>query len=123
MKISDIQKRLRAAPLIVAHDVARRGAPELTNLTRAAFSSGQTVYGGSRPRGKDGRGLDLVKTGTVQARLGFLNAGTQIRCVLGTRYARFLIGKYGLLPNAKAAIPAAWAAALLGIVRTAKGAA
>lgn len=117
MKISDIKKRLREAPLSVAHAVANRGAPALTSRAQAAFASGQDVYGGSRHTGKDGRALTLVKTGAVKSRLGFLGVGTQIRCDLGTRYARYLIGKYGVLPNSKAAIPAAWASDLLRIVR------
>ncbi len=62
--------------------------------------------GGAKRRG--GGALSLVQTGATRARVVFVANGTIVRCVLGTKYARYLIGKYGILPNGNAAIPVEW---------------
>jgi hypothetical protein len=109
---------LRALPRSVAHQVAQRGAPKLTALTREAFDGNRNVYGDARPAGVDGQPLTLVKSGATRAALKFTANGTIIRAVLGTRYAKYLIGKYGILPNG--ALPVKWSRALAEIVKEAK---
>lgn len=116
--ISDIKRALQALPLSVAHSVAKRAAPALSDLTIEAFDSGRNVYGDSRPRGKRGP-LTLVKTGETRRTLQFVANGTIVRCVLGTKYAKYLIGKYGVLPNG--ALPVDWVRALGAIVKETKG--
>ena len=114
--IKRFNARLRALPVSLAHDVAQRAAPELTRLAREAHAARQSVYGESRPVGKTtGEVLDLVVTGDTERELRFVANGTIVRCVLGTRYARYLIGKYGLLPNG--ALPVAWSDRLAELVR------
>lgn len=116
--IKGLKRRIRALPVSVAHSVAQRAAPEMSSLTRGAFDSGRSVYGEPRPAGATGQPLTLKASGTVAAQLGFVANGTQVRCVLGPRYARYLIGKYGILPNG--ALPAAWARALGELVHSTK---
>lgn len=119
--LSSIQKlksRLRDLPRTIAHDVAQKAAPEMTDLTKAAFTSGRSVYGESRPAGADGQQLTLEKSGAVRAQLGFKATGTVVRCVLGPKYAKYLIGKYGILPNG--ALPAEWSQKLTELVRSVK---
>jgi hypothetical protein len=82
---------LRELPRTVAHGVAQRGAPVLTRLTQAAYDGGRSVYGDPRPAGVDGRPLTLERTGATRRTLQFTSNGTIVRCVLGTRYARYLI--------------------------------
>jgi hypothetical protein len=117
--LKSIGQTIRKLPVSVAHDVAQRAAPALTALTRADFDAGQSVYGDPRPRSKvDGHVLTLTRTGATKADLRFVANGTIIRCVLGTKWARYLIGKYGILPSG--ALPAAYKRALDGVVATAK---
>ena len=114
-----LNRRLRELPTSVAHDVAQRAAPMLTGLAREAHAARRSVYGESRPVGKTtGEMLDLEVTGKTAAALRFVANGTIVRCVLGTPYARFLIGKYGILPNG--AIPAEWSARLRDLVASYK---
>jgi hypothetical protein len=101
-------------PRTVAVDVAKRAAPELTGLTQDAFSAGQNVYGGARPPGVDGEPLSLKKTGATEQQLRFVQIGTVVRCVLGPKYARYLI-RYGILPNG--AIPVGWTRKLNDLVK------
>lgn len=99
---------LKELPVSLAHGVARRASPMLTSFTVGSFAAGESVYGDARPRGVGGHALTLEKTGATKRTLRFATSGTIVRCVLGTKYARFLIGKYAVLPNGNAAIPMKW---------------
>lgn len=115
--VNDLKKlgqRLQKFPTSVAHQVATQSAPALTQMTRRAYESGQTVYGDARPTGSDGQALDLHKTGLTAATLRFTSVGTIVRCVLGTRYAKYLIGKYRILPMGR--MPTDWSRKLGEIV-------
>lgn len=112
--IAKLKGAIRDLPKTVAHDVAQRAAPAMTSLTRNAFTSAETVYGEPRPAGKGGALLTLHKTGATEAQLRFVSVGTIVRCVLGPKWARYLIGKYGILPNG--ALPAKWSKRLGEIV-------
>jgi hypothetical protein len=118
--LRQLKRRLVDLPRSVAHDVSQRAAPALTELTRDAFDAGRSVYGGSRPAGVDGQALSLRKTGDTARLLRFSANGTVVRCVLGPKYAKYLIGKYDILPNG--ALPAAWSAALRDLVASTKAA-
>lgn len=114
--LAQIKQRVQQAPIVIAQNVARQGAPEITSLAKRAYESGQTVYGDARPTGKGGRPLTLRRTGATAQTVQFVAIGTIMRCVLGTDYARYLIGKYGILPSGpKAALPYAWGKKLLDI--------
>lgn len=114
--VQGLKRALRKLPTTIAHDVAQRVAPALTQESRDAFGGGRTVYGEPRPLSVDGTPLTLRKTGTVAAMLSFTATGTIVRAVLATDYARFLIGKYLILPNGL--IPASWSTRLTNIVKT-----
>jgi hypothetical protein len=110
-KLSDLKRIIQKAPITVAQDVAKRAAPALTALTVQAFNSGANVYGDPRPLGVDGRQLTLRKSGATARTMKFTSdGGTIVRCVLGPEYAKYLIGRYGVLPNG--ALPARWSARL-----------
>jgi len=113
--INGLKQKIRALPVTVAADVSRRAAPALTDLTRGAFSSGQSVYGEARPLGVNGNTLTLEKSGATRDALRFVAIGTIVRCVLPTKWARYLIGKYGVLPNG--ALPVGWTRRLGEIVK------
>lgn len=119
--LRDFKGRLQKLPLSVAHDIAQQAAPLLTQYAQQAFDAGVNVYGDARPHGKDGRKLTLVDTGDTRRAMRFVVNGTIVRCALGPRYAKYLIGKYGILPNGdRAAMPVAWRRALDELVRTAQ---
>jgi hypothetical protein len=113
--IRALKATLRAMPLSLAHDVSKRAAPVLTDETLAAYDSGHSVYGEPRPVGADGAPLTLNATGAVRRDVHFTSQGTVVRCVLGPRYAKYLIGKYGILPNGP--LPAGWSHKLRDVVR------
>ncbi len=100
----------------VAEAVALAGASALTRAALLAYDSGTTVYGGGRPQGERGS-LDLVKSGAVRSMLRFSALGRRIRCNLATKYARYLIGRYRILPSGNAALPVDWADQLTAISR------
>jgi hypothetical protein len=117
--IKAMKANLRALPVSLAHEVTQKAAPAITDLTRNAFAAKQSVYGEARPSSKvDGHPLALYRTGAVQGALRFVASGTILRCVLGPKYARFLIGKYGILPNG--ALPSSWSRKLSEITHTTK---
>lgn len=102
-----LKQNLRALPTTVAASVAERAAPAMTGLTQEAFASGQSVYGDARPASTvDGHALTLHKSGRAQTGLRFVSVGTIVRCVFSERYVRYLIGKYGVLPNG--GLPSKW---------------
>lgn len=117
-QLSDLKRRLTALPRTMAVDVANRAAPKLTTLTHSAFDAGRSVYGDPRPAGAKGQALTLRNTGAVAGRMQFVALGTTVRCDLGSSYAKFLIGKYGILPNGF--LPADWSAALRDLAATTK---
>lgn len=113
--IAKFKNRVAALPRVMAHQVARDAAPVLTSMALEAYDNAKTVYGDKRPTGTDGRKLSLTRTGLTKTAVRFVAIGTLIRCVLGTPYARYLIGQYGILPNG--AIPYAWGQKLDEIVQ------
>lgn len=92
-------KNLRELPKVVAQNVASKAAPSITGLARSAYTGGQTVYGARRPFGVNDNVLTLRKSGATLGALRFVAIGTRVRVQLGTRYAKYLIGRYGILPN------------------------
>lgn len=116
--VRGLKSSLRALPLSVAHSVAQRAAPAMTDLTEGAFQSKRTVYGEARPAGVNGNTLALFRTGRTRSTLKFVANGTIVRCVLGTPWAKYLIGKYSILPNG--ALPAAWSRKLGELVAATK---
>lgn len=118
--IRDFKARLVKLPLSVAHNIAQQAAPLLTAFAQAANARRENVYGDPYPDGADGEQLDLVHTGKTRENLRFEVNGTIIRCRLGPRYAKYLIGKYKILPiGDRTAMPGNWRRALDELVRTA----
>lgn len=111
-------KALRAAPISLAHAVATKAAPDLTKRTQQAFDAGQTVYDTARPRGESGGRLTLNKSGATRRALGFTSTGRIMRAILGTKYGKYLVGKYEILPNGP--IPPKWRERISEIVHEQK---
>ena len=114
----DSMNRLKGAirdlPIRIRSAVAKDAAEVLNMELRADFAEGRTVYDTPRPLSVDGKPLTLVKTGRTRDALSFVVIGTILRAQLGAKYARYLIGKYKILPMS---LPAAWRGKLERIVR------
>lgn len=104
--IRSLKKALQRLPITATARIAARVAPTMSDLAQGAHASGQTVYGRPRPKGVDGDSLSLERTGATQRALHFIATGRDIRTTTLPKYARFLIGKYDLLPNGP--LPATW---------------
>jgi hypothetical protein len=104
--INSLKKALRNAPITVTARIAAGAAPVMSTLAQGAHASGKTAYDRPRPRGVDGDELSLDRTGATKRALNFIATGRDIRTSVLPRYAKYLIGKYDLLPNGP--LPAAW---------------
>ena len=116
--LSTLKAKLRALPVSLAHKAAQRVGPALRAFTAESFDAGRTVYGEDRPKGKDGQKLDLEESGATKRTLSYGTQGRVVRVALGTPHAKFLIGKYRILPNG--AMPVDWHDEITSIVHTVK---
>lgn len=108
-------KRLNAFPTTLVHAVANQTAPVLTVEAAGAHAARRSVYGESYGNSLvTGDPLTLDKTGLTGSTIRFTATGSVVRCVLGPKYSRFLIGKYRILPMGK--MPIAWAEKIRRIV-------
>lgn len=114
--LRDIQADIAKQAMSVAHDIAQRTAPALTALARGAYQSGRNVYGDARPSSVTGNALTLMDSGDTFRDLRFRVSGTVMWCDLGTPYAKYLIGRYKVLPiGDRTAIPVDWARTIRAI--------
>jgi len=103
-----LAQKLRQLPRDVARNVAAEVAPKLTALAQSAYDGGRTVYGDARPEGKHGP-LTLVESGATRRDMRAAATGTSVRFVLGPRWAKYLVGKYRILPGGDlVALPDDW---------------
>lgn len=116
--LGSLKRTLQTLPTTMAVDIASRAGPALTDLTRDANASRRGVYGEAYPIGVDGQQLTLHRTGAVAGSLEFRATGTIVRARLPEKYARYLIGKYNILPNG--ALPAGWRTKLDALVKETK---
>lgn len=114
--IRKIAKRIPSLPTTLVAEVADKAAPVLTEYATGSFASNQTAYDDARPRGVDGRPLTLERTGLTRTSIRFVRVGSVVRCVLGPRYAKFLVGKYRILPMGR--MPVKWSRRLAKLVES-----
>lgn len=119
-KIQTLARTLRELPRTIAAHTAKEGAPVLTSELQGTYESRRNAYGDPNPIGENGEQLTLKKTGTLDGVLRFTSVGSIMRTPTLPKYARYLIGKYGVLPNNNVAIPIAWSKRLEAIVKTYK---
>lgn len=112
--IARLRKAISDLPVRIRQAVATEAAEALNAEVREDYARGLTVYDEPRPAGVKGQKLSLVKSGTTKRETGFAAKGTIVRAELATRYAKYLIGKYRILPQK---LPPAWQKKLEQIVR------
>ncbi len=118
MALAGLKARLRELPISLADKIAKRAAPALTDMTQSAYGGNRNVYGDPRPKSVDGTPLTLEKSGKTRRTATFTSDGRIVRAVLGTPWAKFLIGRYRILPNG--GMPVEWKRAIDNIVHTTK---
>jgi len=105
----------------ISSRIALRAALKVSVAAQRAYDSGVDVFGAARPLGADGAPLTLVSTRATKNQLRFVATLNQIRAVLTTPWARYLIGKYGILPNGGGAMPTAWRKMINDVARQEAG--
>lgn len=108
-----LKRNLKALPITISARIAARAAPVISGLAGDGFDSGATVYGAARPQSVDGKELSLKRSGATRDALQFIATGRDIRTARLPRYAKYLIGRYDILPNGP--LPMGWRARLAGI--------
>ena len=128
-KLGDVQQQAR---------IAAQCATALTAEVQVQFAAHETVYSQGREAGKFshkphegthtpqikgghrspvmGAAVDLLQSGRTVAALAFTSTGSILRAVLGTKYAKYLIGRYKIMPIGSSALPASWQAIMHWIV-------
>jgi hypothetical protein len=106
-----LSKGLRELPVRAAQEIASKAAPELSKLADDAFASGKDAYGNPWVPGADGNAVTLEQSGRLRRALGFTSVGTILRSVLGVPYAKYIIGRWPILPRPKT-LPASYSEAL-----------
>lgn len=107
----------RAGGIATAQRVAKRAAPELTELVRSSFDAQRSPYGDPWPPGRDGQDVDLVESGALRGTLKFEAVGTRVRTTLGVPYAKYHVGERAILPPGGRAVPPPWKARIDSIAR------
>ena len=100
-----IAANLGKLPKTIGQRVAADVSKDFSAATAAAYASGTTPYGDARPLGKHGP-VTLKRTGKTEASLRFEAIGTTIRASFRTGWARFLVGRFRILPMG--GLPVAW---------------
>jgi hypothetical protein len=117
--VQGLKRRLAELPKTMAAEVAKRITPEMTKLARGSFNAGQNVYGDARKTSRvDGSPLDLYDTGRIYDGLQFKAFGTITRCVLGPKYAKYVVGRYKTLPNGP--LPFMWTRKIADVIAALK---
>lgn len=110
--LRELEKRLRrVGSHATGARIAQLGAVALTKQAQSDFDSGNDAYGGARPDGVRGP-VTLVRKGTLRSFLKFAATGLRMRVVLAVPYAKFMIGRFNVLPRGGSAIPAKWSSEL-----------
>lgn len=116
--LNRLRGSIRELPLRIRSAVAKDAEGILNREMRGAFDAGRTVYDTPRPlsvaKGREGSKLTLKKTGRTYAQLYFVTIGTILRAQLPTKYAKYLIGRYQIMPQS---LPAKWRVELEQLVQ------
>lgn len=112
--IARLKTAIKELPLKIRAAVARDAKDILNARMRENFAAGQTVYDVARPLSVSGKALSIVKSGKTLSQLYFVAIGTILRVQLPTKYAKYLVGKYQIMPMS---LPVAWRGELEKLVR------
>jgi hypothetical protein len=103
--LAQLSQDLRRLPRVVALKIAEACAPRITELASKSFEQSETPYGVPWAPGAEGQTVTLRKTGVLAKQIRYVAIGTKLRVALGTRYAKYQIGKRPVFPRQDAALP------------------
>ena len=103
---------LRELPRLVANRAATLAAERLTEVARGTFERSENAYGRSWILSSKGERVTLRDTGSLARTIRYKAIGTRIRVELGTRYAKYQVGRRPIFPTQTSALPPAYVAAL-----------
>lgn len=113
--IKKFAQSLQVVSTRAAMRIAAKSAPVITDAAQASFAARTDPYGQPWREGKDGKPVDLFETGKLRRGLAFYAIGRRIIAKLGTKYAKFQVGKRRVLPPGGRPLPVAWSQALADI--------
>jgi hypothetical protein len=114
--LKKLKQTIAQLPQTLQNHVAQEAAGKLNAMILEDYASGKTVYGTSRPLGVNGNSLDLSNTGNAQGSFELYVVGSLIRVRFAVPYAKYLVGKYKVMPNGNEPIPVRWRQVLKWIV-------
>ncbi len=115
--LSKMSATLRALPTVLAQKIATKAAPVISQFANESFEASTDPYGVAWTPKADGSTATLVKTGNMKRFLYYVAIGTKLRVALGTRYAKYQIGKRPVFPRA-GVLPSKYATALVQIAQS-----
>ena len=113
--IAKFAKGLQGLSVRAAMRIAAKAAPVITDAAQASFAARTDPYGQPWREGVDGKPVDLQETGKLRAGLAFYAVGRRIVAKLGTKYAKYQVGKRRVLPPGGRPLPLAWSQSLADI--------
>lgn len=110
--LHQFSKDLRNLPRRVGNLVAAEAAPAITDVGRKSFLAGEDAYGVPWVPKLDGKKATLRQTDDLFDFLFYVAIGTKLRVALGTKYAKYQIGRRPIFPTQGGALPPAYVDAL-----------
>ncbi len=109
--LAKLSSVLRALPVAIAQEVAKRAAPVISRFAKESFDKSVDPYGAPWAPSVDGSVITLRATGTMEKFVHYVAIGTKLRVALGVKYAKYQIGKRPIFPRA-GLLPAQYSAEL-----------
>lgn len=111
--LAEFSADLRRLPRVVAQQVAKEAAPELTKLAAKTFEASEDPYGVPwKPSDVTGAAVTLRRTGNLFRFIKYVAIGTKLRIALGTSYAKYQIGRRHVFPTQHGHLPEEYVRAL-----------
>lgn len=115
--MSKLAANLRALPVSLANEIAKRAAPVISEFSKETFDTSRDPYGAPWAPGVDGQRVTLRDTGKLETFVRYVAIGKRIRVALGVPYAKYQIGKRPVYPRA-GLLPKKYAEALERLAQT-----
>lgn len=116
--LSKLSSTLRALPVALAQEVAKRAAPVISQFAKESFDASKDPYGAPWAPAVNGEVVTLRATRALEKFVHYVAIGTKLRVALGVKYAKYQIGKRPIYPRA-GLLPAKYSEALRQITQEA----
>lgn len=107
--LAQLAKDIRRLPRDVSKKVAEECADKITALATKSFEQSKTPYGVAWAPGEQGQTITLHKSGDLAKYIKYVaiakGGSYALRVALGTRYAKYQIGKRPVFPRQDTTLP------------------